>query len=444
VPIDFQKVWNYYSRESILKAIVEVAKDREVVSVFRDSRFGKRPDILQYPQDIVQQVAEGTVAFHGSLERWHQPMKLDVGMTKPDLDKLRYAWDVIIDIDVDDFEIAKIAAKQVVEALRDHGVQMHAVKFTGGSSFHIGVPFESLPAKINMQPTSELYPDMLQKIIEFVKWYIKDALRDELMAWATPQEISQRLKKPLQQISSEQGIEPFRIISMDIFGSRHLFRLPYSLHESSGLVSLPIKASQIERFEKEQALPEKVKVEEKFLMPITHMRDAEGLAVEALDWASKHIIEVKEELPKTFQAKQLRVIPEEYFPKCITKILNQGLADGRKRAVFVLITFLRQMGWDNDRIEKRIEEWNEKNVPPLRTAYLRGQLRWHFRQDRMLLPPNLDNLMFYEAMGVGPEAKELVALGMKNPVNYPFRAMKQERQNEMQKGKMKGRKGFKT
>jgi len=67
--IEFQRVWNYYSRESILKAIVEVAKDREVVSVFRDGRFGKRPNILQYPQDVVQEVAEGTIAFHGSLER---------------------------------------------------------------------------------------------------------------------------------------------------------------------------------------------------------------------------------------------------------------------------------------------------------------------------------------------------------------------------------------
>ena len=438
--IDFQKVWNYYSRESILKAIAEVAKDREVVSVFRDGRFGKRPDIIQYPQDIVQQVAEGAIAFHGSLERWHQPMKLDVGMTKPDLDKLRYAWDVFIDIDVDDFEIAKIAAKQIIEALRDHGVQSYGIKFTGGSSFHIGVPFESLPSKINMLSTSEQYPDILQKIIEFLKWYIKDALRDELMGWATPQEISQRLQKPLQQISSEQGIEPFRIISMDIFGSRHLFRLPYSLHESSGLVSLPIKALQIEKFEKEWALPEKVKVEEKFLVPLTHMKDSEALVVEAMDWASKHIVEVKEELPKTFQPRNLRVIPEQYFPKCIKLILERGLSDGRKRSVFVLITFLRQMGWDNDRIEKTIEEWNEKNVPPLRTAYLRGQLRWHFRQDRMLLPPNLDNLMFYEAMGVGNEAKELLQMGMKNPVNYPFRMMKQERQNDVRKRKMKYKK----
>ena len=365
MPIDFQKVWNYYSRESILKAIAEVAKDREVVSVFRDSRFGKRPDIIQYPQDIVQQIAEGTIAFHGSLERWYQPMKLDVGMSKPDLDKLRSAWDVLIDIDVDDFDIAKITAKQIIEALRDHGVQSYAVKFTGGSSFHIGIPFESLPSKINMKPTSEQYPDILQRMIEFLKWYMADSLRDELMAWGTPQEISQRVKKPMTQITNETGIDPFKFISMDIFGSRHLFRLPYSLHESSGLVSLPIKALQIDKFQKEWAMPEKVKVEEKFLVPMTHMKDSEALVVEALDWASKHMIEVKQELPKAYRQRGLQVIPEKYFPKCISLILQKGLTDGRKRAVFVLVTFLRNMGWDNERIEKAIEEWNEKNIPPL-------------------------------------------------------------------------------
>ena len=442
--INFQSVWNYYSRESILKAIVEVAKDREVVSVFRDGRFGKRPNILQYPQDVVQEVAEGTIAFHGSLERWYQPMKLDVGMTRPDLDKLRYAWDVFIDIDVKDFDIAKIAAVQIIEALRDHGVQSHAVKFTGGSSFHIGIPFESIPPKINMLATSQQYPEMLQKIIHFLKWYVNESLQEEILAWATPQEISQRLQKPLQQFSSEQGIDPFKIISMDIFGSRHLFRLPYSLHESSGLVSLPIKPSQVEKFEKEQALSEKVKVEEKFLVPLTHMKDSEALVVEALDWASKHIVEVKEELPRPFEARQLKVINEKYFPPVITKIMQNGLVDGRKRAVFVLITFLRNMGWDVDRIEKTVMEWNEKNVPPLRTAYVRGQLRWHFRQDRMLLPPNCDNALFYEAMGVWTDAKQLLEAGMKNPINYPFRMMRQEQREEVRKGKMRGRKNFRT
>jgi hypothetical protein len=33
---------------------------------------------------------------------------------------------------------------------------------------------------------------------------------------------------------------------------------------------------------------------------------------------------------------------------------------------------------------------------------------------------------------------------VKNPVNYPFRAMRREQQDQVRKGKMKGRKEFKN
>lgn len=432
--IDFQKVWNYYSRESIIKAIAEVAKDREVVSVFRDGRFGKRPDVIQYPQDVLQAVANGTVAFHGSVERWQQPMKLDVGMTKADLDKLRSGWDVFIDIDVDNFDIAKIAARKILDALKDHGVSSYNIKFTGGSSFHIGIPFESLPEKINMVSTSQLYPELMQKIIEYLKWYIREQLKEELQNFGSTQEISQKIGKKVEEFTTQEGIDPFKIISMDIFSSRHLFRLPYSIHESSGLISLPIKPLNIEKFDKTQALPEKIKVEEKFLALRVHTKDAEALVVEASDWATKHMVEKQTEIPRLQIKTKMRFISEEYFPPCVQMIL-QGMKDGRKRSVFVLINFLRNMGWDSERIERKLTEWNEKNQPPLRTAYLRAQLRWHFRQDRNLLPPNCDNENFYKACGLFDFCSQTVDHKLvKNPVNYPFRVLK-TRLNE--KGKKK-------
>jgi hypothetical protein len=423
--INFQKIWNYYSRESVLKAIAEVAKDREVVSVFQDGRFGKRPDVIQYPQDVLQAVAGGTVSFHGSVERWQQPMKLDVGMTKQDLDNLRTGWDVLIDPDVADFEIGKIATKQIIEALKDHGVSSYSIKFTGGKGFHVAIPFEAMPEKINMQPTSVQYPEFLQKIIQYLKWYVEDQLKQEILSQFTPKEISQRIQKPLSDISDENGINVFKIVSMDVFGSRHLFRLPYSIHEKSMLVSLPIKISNIDRFEKENASPEKVKVEERFLSQKVTLHDAEALVVEALDWAAKNKVEEKEELSKVFE-KRIKYIPEEFFPPCI-KLASHGIADGRKRSVFILINFLRNMGWGIDKIEKYLMEWNEKNYPPLRANYLRTQLRWHFRQDRSLLPPNCDNQNFYVVMNIC-QPDEICKNGtdkivIKNPVNYPPRKM---------------------
>src|SRR4030042_1031850 len=116
-----QSVYNWYSRESVQKALIEVAKEREVVSVFKDGSFGKRPDVIQYPGDVMQAVAEGTISFHGSVEQWSNPMQLDVGMNRNDLDNLRSGWDIILDPDVKDFEIGKATTKQIIEVLKDHG-----------------------------------------------------------------------------------------------------------------------------------------------------------------------------------------------------------------------------------------------------------------------------------------------------------------------------------
>jgi hypothetical protein len=257
-----------------------------------------------------------------------------------------------------------------------------------------------------------------------VKWYVKDQLREEILALDKPSNLSQRTGKPLREIIDEEGIDPFKIISMDVFGPRHLFRLPYSLHESTLLVSLPLNPKKIDRFKKEDASPEKAKVKEKFLIPKTSLHDAEALIVEALDWASKYMKEVKVALPPKRIVK-IREIPEIFFPPCIKKILK-GLPDGRKRSVFILVNFLRNMGWDMRKIEEKVFEWNEKNAPPLRKNYLRSQLRWHFRQDANLLPPNCDHPIFYKDIGIcsPDETCKKDGIEIKNPINYPFKKLK--------------------
>jgi hypothetical protein len=426
--VDFVQIWNWYSREKVRKAILEFAKNREVVSVFSDGSYGRRPDCLNYDGDILQAIAEGTVAFHSSVERWENPMRLDVGMKREDLDNLRIGWDLLIDLDVKDFEIAKIATKKFIEALQDHGVKNIGVKFTGGKSFHIIVAFESFPSKVNGIPTKNLYPELSQKIIEYLKWYIKDELKEALLAIDNPNNISQRVGKPLKEILVNDELDPFKVITVDVFGSRHLFRMPYSLNENTMLVSLPLKIEEIDSFQKEQAEIKKAKIEESFLKIYTK-EDATALVVEALDWYDKNHKEEEKSIAASIPKKPISKnskIPEEFFPPCIKKIL-EGLSDGRKRAIFVLVTFLRNMNWSLEEIEKKIYEWNEKNKPPLRANYLRTQLRWHFRQDRNLLPPNCDNKSFYEDMGLKDSCEECLKLGIKNPVNYPFAILKRKK-----------------
>jgi hypothetical protein len=430
--VGFSKVRNYYSRTDVQKAILEVSKNREVVSVFKDGSFGKRPDILQYPADLVQAAKAGAVAFHGSVERWQQPMKLDAGMTKQQLDELRIGWDIYIDVDVKDFDIAKVAVKQIIKALTEHGIRNYSIKFTGGKSFHIGVPFETMPERMNMKPVAQQYPELLEKIIGYIKWYISEPLKEELLALATPIDLANRVGKNLGDVVGADGIEPFKLISMDVFSSRHLFRLPYSLHEKSLLVSLPLQLKDIDSFSKEMANPETVKVVEKFLIAKAKSHESQALIVEALDWASKYMEEREEQLPRPKFEAVMKKIPLEHFPPCVHAILN-GLADGRKRSAFILINFLRNMGWSAEEIDRALTDWNEKNYPPLRTNYLRTQLRWHMRQDRNLLPPNCDNPNFYVNFGVclpdGVCRGGTDKITIKNPINYAFRKLKREQRN---------------
>ncbi len=417
----YQRTWNWYSRESVQRALLEVARNREVVAVFKDSRFGKRPDIIQYPSDILQAVAEGALAFHGSVERWSQPMKLDVGLSKEQLDNLRSGWDILIDIDVDNFQIAKISAQHVMGALKDHSVTSYSCKFTGGTSFHIGIPFESFPSSIDNTNTSKLYPELLQKVIEYLKQHIKSQLRESILAVFTPEDISTKINKKLGELLGTDGsLDPWKFITMDIFSSRHLFRLPYSLHESKMMVSLPIKPSHLENFEIEQASPEKVKIDERFLEYRGVMHDAESLIIEAVDWSARHNVQVKEVTQKMRKMPKVKEVPEEYFPPCITGILK-GLPDGKKRALFVLTPFLQNMGWDMKNIEERLLKWNESNTPPLRPNYIRTQLRWHMRQSRNLLPPNCLNENFYKNLGLDMGCQSLHNIGIKNPVTYAIR-----------------------
>ena len=55
----------YYKREDVQKAIVEHGTDKEVAARFND-KFGKRPDTLTYPSDVLELAKQGATSFHCS------------------------------------------------------------------------------------------------------------------------------------------------------------------------------------------------------------------------------------------------------------------------------------------------------------------------------------------------------------------------------------------
>jgi DNA primase large subunit len=125
--------------------------------------------------------------------------------------------------------------------------------------------------------------------------------------------------------------------------------------------------------------------------------------------------------------------PEELFPPCMQLVL-QGMKDGKKRAMFVLINFLASVGWQPDAIEKKLDEWNVKNAEvqeQLRETILKGRLRYHKQQSKTqkpLLPPNCLNKTYYVDMGVcKPDG---LCAKIKNPVQYVKKKMWLAQQGE--------------
>lgn len=411
------QIFKYYSQPEIQKRMVDIAKDREVAGTFVNGSYSKRPDILQYPKDIEEKVKQGIIAFHCSVERWKNPLALKPEISENELSNLRKAWDLIIDIDAKaKVEHAKIACKTICDFLKDFGIKP-TVKFSGRRGFHIGIAAEALPKKINFKEVSKLYPELFKTIVEFIREKTKDKILEELIKYEGGVASLIKTVEKVSELSAFSFIE----IEKD-WSTRHMFRMPFSLHHKTFLASIPIDVKKILDFKLEHAKPFSLD-KEIFSIPFLENKESEAreLVIAAVDWKARKK-EVKKpvvEEVKTVKKKiSQRKIPEEFFPPCIKNILK-GLSDGRKRSIFTLVTFLRNMNWSDEEIEKRIFEWNKQNKPPLRENYIRTQLKWHFRQQRELLPANCKNELFYKAINVCKPDK--VCEEIKNPVTYPFK-----------------------
>ena len=395
-----KEILKYYSRKDIQKEILKISENREFVPRFTDS-FGKRPDVIQYESDVLELAKQGATSFNVSEELWKNPLQLKLGMSKKELDELRAGWDYIIDIDSQNLDYSKILSSLIIDALKFHDINNVSVKFSGNLGFHIAIPFNSFPEKFGNQQTKLLFPEGPRIISSYLKEMIKEHLKNKFLE--------------LNEIE-----DPFKFVNIDtiLISSRHLFRSPYSINEKSGLVSIPINPDKISKFDIEQAKIENVNTKIKFLDFNDNKDEAKNLIIQAFDWNLKHKkleIQGKKEVPKTYEVGNY-IVTEELFPPCIKKILEGKLTDGRKRALFILINFMKHMNWNISDIENFIINWNKKSIKPLPESYVKNQINWHKKQKEKRLPPNCSNPSYYENMGIkcSPE----ICDRCKNPVNY--------------------------
>ncbi|MBI2047433.1 hypothetical protein HYT26_04715 [Candidatus Pacearchaeota archaeon] len=361
-------------------------------------------------------VRKGATSFHCSEELWHDPLQISTEMDKNKLDSLRKGWDLLIDIDSKYLDYSKIAAELIIEALGFHNVKNIGAKFSGNKGFHILVPWDAFPEEINNVKTSGMFPEWPRMITRYLSELIKKQLIERVSEMTTGK-TSKYIK------GSEEVGDALKQVMPDLVlvSPRHLFRMPYSLHEKTSLASVVIPKEKIAEFSPQDANP--LKIKPLSFMPEPRQNEARELLIQALDWHKENAVKSQQNEGPQKPGKSaeygefvIKDIREEMFPPCVKKIL-EGMKDGRKRALFILINFFRLLNLEQKEIEKRIDAWNKKNPRPLPQNYVSSQLSWHFRQKRVL-PPNCDK-DYYNAISVC-QPDEFCSR-IKNPVNYTIK-----------------------
>jgi len=416
--IDIGTVLRHYKRKEIQDEMVAAGTGREVAVKYGDKGFGKRPDVLNYPKDVIEFAKQYATSFHVSEEHWSNPLNLSPELKKEELEDLRSGWDLVLDIDCLYWEYSKMTAHLLVQALKQHGVKSISCKFSGNKGFHLGVPFQAFPVLLHNKPTKEFFPEGAKRIAFYLTDVIRKPLSKEILKSNTVEDIKNTTGKPFNEIIKDKQFNPYSVIEIDtlLISSRHLYRMPYSLHEKSGLSSVPIDPEKVLDFDKKTAEPDNVKLSKfRFLdTSKTQENEAKNLILQAFDF------KIPEEKIKTRDYDRefetlTEAIPADFFPPCMHNILN-GLEDGRKRSMFILINFLSNVGYEYDKIDEILHEWNKRNKEQLREVVLKGQVRYRKTAKAKVLPPNCNNLSYYKNFGVC--TPDNFCPRIKNPVNY--------------------------
>lgn len=435
------KTLSYYKRRDVQSAIVSQAQNKEVAIHFEDF-FGKRPDVLLYEDDVLELAKKKATSFHCSEELWSNPLNLRTDIKKQEMDELRIGWDLILDIDCHHFIYSKLAAHYLIIMLKDLGISSVTCKFSGNKGFHIAVPFEAFPEQINGVYTKTLFPEAPRKIAAYLKEKLKPVLEKGIMKVEQDKisNIVQRTGLKYEEIvkkeKNSEGFEEFfldaeKFLEIDtiLIAPRHLYRMPYSFHEKSMLISVPVDVNSILKFRKEMAAPEKVKFNIPFLDRKSAKKgEAQQLLINAFDFFPD---EKKTERSQKEYALPAEAIEEEYFPPCI-KLIFEGLEDGKKRSLFTIINFLKGSGWGINEIEQKVYDWNKKNPEPLREVYLKGQI-YQARKTKEAVPPH-NCKSYYQDLRVC--APDNFCPKIKNPLQY---AKLKSEQNKTKKGEKKSR-----
>jgi hypothetical protein len=192
----------YYARPEVQQALFAWAQGRRLAAHFH------RPlglDGFRRPEDVSLLAAAGNThapTFHASVGRY--------------VDNQMVAFDLIAEVDYKgDWRRCFDVTRPLVQSLQSEGVPF-LVKFSGNSSAHVIVPCRGT----DYAGASVLFESRASRMLHSAK---------------------------RMDLSFHKGT--------------HYLRMPYALHERTGLVSLPLTPEEYDTFDPEMARPENVRIE---------------------------------------------------------------------------------------------------------------------------------------------------------------------------------------
>lgn len=259
-------------------------------------------------------------------------------------------------------------------------------------------------------------PNCLKEMYELKKEPILYCQSCNINSATSPNKFKERIKT--QSIDAD----------IVLVSPRHLFRMPYSLHEKTSMASVVIDPEKISDFDIKDAFPLKISQPKNFL-PDSEPGEATSLLIRALESQPKeseqihtmtnpneHIIGRPQQSKKQYTKITITKFEEKIYPPVIQSMLKGMKSDGRKRGLFILLNFFRSLNMPQEEIDKTIQAWNEKNYEPLKLGYVKAQLKW-FARNPPKMPPNYDK-SYYREIGFPPTQKEIQS---KNPVSFTIK-----------------------
>ncbi|BBL45796.1 DNA primase [Nanobdella aerobiophila] len=452
------KLIKYYNEnKEIVDDIITISQNREVGYLLSNGSFGYRPSKIDSKEDIINFIKKGAISFHISIERWVDLDILKEKSSKREVDDYRLGWDFIIDIDSKSLDLSKVAAKIIVDYINEKNISPFYIKYSGGKGFHIAIPWEIFPKTLNIEKKGEIIEEETRKLFpdlaRYIALYIANEVKDKLSKTITIKFSEEELKN--FGIDNMDNFDPYKIVEIDtiLISSRHLFRSIYSINEKTGNLSIPIKYNYISKLDPKDAnidnyyyenvpyLTEELKKEENknfkdlihasLLFKANNEININQMIRSAHEYKDNRENKEIEKDIKYIKNKNLN-ITEELFPPCIKNILNnKETEDGRKRAVFILINFLANIGWDWDKIEKYVNDWNRNLADPLKDRYIEYQINWHkkiFKENKKYLTPNCSNEIYYKDIGIC--TPDDICKLIKNPISYPIKKIKNSKYSQ--------------